>query len=119
MDSRILSIPTRSLLGSLLNYSLAVVSTHCSQICSGRVDSQISAKATGKIVGAGPTTRREIARLLADARSFGNHYVLKAANMVDRALHAEGASARLDAGRFAQRIALGQNIRYRVGKDPK
>ena len=119
MESRIPAIPTHSLPGSLVNYSMAVVGTRCSQICSGRVGSQILARATEKIVGAGPTIRREILRLLADARSFGNHSALNAATMVDRVLRADGASARLDKGRFVQKIALGQNISCQVSNDPK
>ena len=59
-----------------------------------KIDSQIINKTARKVIGVAAPIRREIMHILADTRSFSNHFVLKAANMVDRVCIAEGATAR-------------------------
>ena len=45
------------------------------------------------ITGTGIATRRETLPVMADARTMVKHYILKAANMLDGTLRAEGANA--------------------------
>ena len=70
LGSRVLSITTHSL-----------------------IDRCALTKAARNTVSTGTTIRREIVHVLADTRSFRNHYILKSANVVDRVLRAQGSSA--------------------------
>ena len=93
LENRILSITTHSLVESLINYGSAVYGSHCGREQGEKIDSMILNKAARKVTGTGFATRREILHILADTRSFDNHYNLKAANIVDRALRADGTNA--------------------------
>ena len=60
MESRILTVTTHALVESLVNYGLAVTGSNISTIDQSRVDSSILSRVARKIVGVGPTIRREI-----------------------------------------------------------
>ena len=94
LGSRILAITSHSFIG------LAVYGTHISQQESRKKFTRLLTRAANRIVGAGPTARREILHTLADTKSFSNHYILKSAGALDRVLRAFGATARLTAIKF-------------------
>ena len=92
-ESRIMSITTHSLIESVTNYGLASFGRHLWDRDRSSVDTTILNKAARKVVGTGPTIRREILFALADMKSMTNQYILKAANLLDRTLRAKGTTA--------------------------
>ena len=95
LESRISAITAHSLVESVVSYGLAVYGVHISQADGRRIDTGLLTRVSRRIVGTGPTARREILHALADAKSFNNHYIQKSANVLDRVLCSTGTSARL------------------------
>ena len=91
--SGILSVTSHALIGSVVNYGLAVYGAHCSQQQADKVESALLHKAARKITGTSATVRREMAHVLADTKSFSDHNLRKSANVVDRAHRATGTRA--------------------------
>ena len=85
LESRILSIIAHALVEGVVNYGLSVARTHGGQRGVQSVK--------GGIVGAGPAGGRNMLNSMADARTLTDHFGIEAANMMDRVLHAGGASA--------------------------
>ena len=93
LETRILSITTHALLESVVNYGLSSYGTQRSPFLAKKTDSIILNKAAREIAGTSTAVRRGMVRILADTKSFMNHYYLKTANMVVRVLRAHGSKA--------------------------
>ena len=112
LETRILSITTHALIESVINYGLAVYGTHCMQETVEKMDSTVSNKAARRALGTGITIRRESAHMIADAKSFENHYIRKVANIVDRAMRAEGANAQKHVVEFINSKYIGNKVEW-------
>ena len=93
LESRILAITTHSLVESVANYGLASFGGHLPERDIAPIGTTIINRAARKVIGTGPTIRREILYALADMRSINNHFILKVANILDRTLRATGTAA--------------------------
>ena len=100
LESRILSIATHAFFEGVVNYGLTVYGTHWTRLQEARIDSGILKKVARKLFGTGITDRREIMNALADTKSYGRHYLLKSAHMVDRVLRASGNGAQVHIVKF-------------------
>ena len=78
MESRILAVSVRPLIGSTVGYVLACLPWRTEVLF-----------ALGNYIFA----RKEVLFALADINNAGNHYILKTANMLDRVLRSTNAAA--------------------------
>ena len=69
------------------------------------LDAIVMNPAARKITGGNPTIRREILYTLADLKTTQNHSLLKTANIIDRALRAQGAQIQNTVQRYLQQQA--------------
>ena len=100
LETRILSITTHSLVESVVSYGLATYGAHILEQDARAVDTRVLNRAARRVVGTGPTIRREIMHVIADTRSFHNHHILKGANILDRVLRAKGTTAQRNADQY-------------------
>ena len=94
LETRILAITAHALMESVIGFGLTVAGSALSDKGFRQLDSRVLNPAARHIAGVSSTTRREIMFALADIKSVQFHYLLKNANIVDRALRAGGARVR-------------------------
>ena len=94
----ILTTTERALMESLFNYGLTVTGSAISLEGLQGVDTKMLNPVARRVAAAGYSIRREVLFILADIRSARNHYLLKAANVLDRTLRAARTQARKMAG---------------------
>ena len=100
MEARILAISTHALIESVVNYGLATTGSHVGQQILDKIDTGILNNAARKVIGTNIAARREVLYSMADVRTSHNHYVVKTANMLDRALRASNTAAKTNAWGF-------------------
>ena len=82
----------------MVNCRLAVTGAHVSDTDVQTFGANVLSRAAGKITGPGCAIRSVIPHALVDTKSMANHYLLKAARMLDRILRSTGSSAQTNAG---------------------
>lgn len=83
-----------ALVDGLINYELAVYGTHRRKNQREKEDGTITSRAVRKVIGTSVAVLRVMMKTLTDTGSFGNHFMLKEANIVDRAFRENGTDAR-------------------------
>ena len=101
LECRILPIAVRTPIQGIINYGPSAYSSHCTRQTLEHVDKAASGKAARKVSGAGFSVRREVLRILPDAKAVTNRYFLKADNLVLRALRADETHAQRNIQRAA------------------
>ena len=75
---------------SVIGYGLTVTVSALSERDLRQLDTRALNPALRQITGANSTTRRQVTFAIADIKSAHNHYLLKTANILDRALRGQG-----------------------------
>ena len=88
-----MTITVHALIESILGYGLTLTGSAATMNDLDSIDRCILNPVARRVAGVGMSVRREVLYSLADPRSVQNHYVLKAANVIDRMLRAKGAQA--------------------------
>ena len=91
LENRILTTTAHALVESVINYGLTIAGSSASEEDMRSLDTRVMNPVARHITGVSPTIRREILYTLADLRSTQNRYLLKVANIIDRALRAKNA----------------------------
>ena len=87
---------------SVIGYGLTVTVSALSERDLRQLDTRGLNPAERQIAGANSTTRREVMFAMADIKSVRNHYLLKTANIVDRALRAQGTRIQATVRKYLQ-----------------
>ena len=102
LGNRIRTTAAHALIGSLLNYGLAVTRSAATEDDLQQKNARVLNPAASRIAGVGPTIRRAALYTLADARTMQNHYLLKVANTMDRASRASATRVRRNMVKYLQ-----------------
>ena len=110
LGNRILTITAHALVESMVNYGLTLTGSPTTAGDLERMDTAIRNPAARRVAGVGYSLRREVLYALADPRSAQNHYLLKVATVMDRALRAGRTQAQSKLLRYLTTQGLGGKL---------
>ena len=90
LENRVLAITVHSLIESILRYGLTVTGSAATMSDLDGINQSILNPEARRVTGVSISVRREALYTLADMKSVHNHYILKAANAMDRIMRAKG-----------------------------
>ena len=103
LGSRILTTAAHALIENLINYGLTATGSAAMEGDAQQPNTQILHPTARRIAAVGPSIRRGVLFTLADLRTTQNHYLLKKANLTDRAMRAGEPQIEQNAERYLQR----------------
>ena len=95
-----LTTTVHSLIESILGYGLTVTGSAATAGDLDSINQCILNPVARRVAGVGMSVRREVLYTLADMKTVHNHFILKAANVMDRILRAKGTQAQHDMQQF-------------------